>query len=74
MTNESAIPTLEIGLAVLAVVVILYSVVIASRPLFGVFVAVGIFAAYLLWGVLTIAARFARAAERIADSMEDEKQ
>jgi hypothetical protein len=48
MTNESTTPTLKIGLAVLIVVVILYSVVIASRPLFGVFVAVGIFAVYLL--------------------------
>ncbi|MFC7079861.1 hypothetical protein [Halorussus caseinilyticus] len=61
---------LRVALGVLALVVVLYSVVVATRPLLGVAIVVWLFGAYLLWRFFRLAARFVRAVERIADAME----
>ncbi|WP_192498426.1 hypothetical protein [Halorussus halophilus] len=57
-------------LVFLATVVFLYSILIATQPLLGVFFVVFLFLAYLAWQFLGIAKRFVVALERIADSME----
>ena len=61
---------LRIALAVFAVFVILYSLLIATRPLLGVVVALLLFGAYLAWRFFRLAIRFVVAFERIADAME----
>ncbi|WP_276301406.1 hypothetical protein [Halorussus lipolyticus] len=62
---------LKVALGVVAVLALLYSVVIATRPLFGVSIVVWLFGAYLLWRFVLLARRFVRAVERIADAMEE---
>ncbi|WP_132060707.1 glycerol ABC transporter substrate-binding protein [Halorussus amylolyticus] len=68
--SESPRTALHVALGVLAVVVVLYSVLIAGRPLLGVSVVLGIFGAYLAWRLFGLAVRFVAAFERIADAME----
>ena len=60
------IPTGPLVLAVLVVVVLLYSVLIVQELLFGVVVAAAVFVVYLLW-------RLVRATERIADAVEHDE-
>lgn len=54
---------LRVALAVLAVLVLAYSVLIVTEPLLGVVVVLVIAGAYLAW-------RFVYAFERIADALE----
>ncbi|WP_246045699.1 hypothetical protein [Halorussus ruber] len=63
-------PNLKIALGAIALVVVLYSIVVATRPLLGVTFVVWLFGLYLLWRFFHLAARFVRAIERIADAME----
>ena len=63
-------PAVPGALALLSVLVMLYSLLIATRPLLGVMVVVLLFLAYLLWRSLHLAVRFVAAFERIADAME----
>ncbi|UPV74440.1 hypothetical protein M0R89_18150 [Halorussus limi] len=58
------------ALGVLAVLVLLYSVLIATRPLLGVTLVVLLFGAYLAWRTFHLAVQFVAAVERIADAME----
>lgn len=61
---------LRVGLGVVAVLVLAYSFLVATRPLLGV-LAVGLpFVAYLCWRSFRLAVRFVRAVERIADATE----
>jgi uncharacterized membrane protein len=60
----------RIALAIFAVLVMLYSLLIATRPLLGVFTVVGLFGTYLLWRFFHLATRFVAAVERIATSLE----
>jgi len=62
--------TLKIALGAIALLVVLYSIVIATRPVLGVTFAVWLFGLYLLWRFFHLASRFVRAIERIADAME----
>lgn len=62
---------LKVGLGVVALLALLYSVLIATRPLFGVSIVVWLFGAYLLWRFFLLAGRFVSAIERIADAMEE---
>lgn len=61
---------LRVALVVVAVLVVLYSLVIMTRPLLGVSFVVLLFGVYLLWRFLHLAARFVRAVEQIADTLE----
>jgi len=61
---------LGLGFAVLAGLVVLYSVLILAQPLLGLSVVFWLVAVYLLWRFLELATRFVRAVERIADAME----
>jgi hypothetical protein len=61
---------LKVVLAVVAVIVMAYSLLIATRPLLGVFTVAALFGAYLLWRFVYLASRLVRAVERIADSLE----
>ena len=70
MSTERTSTTLRIALIVLAVVILLYSVLIATRPLLGVQLVVLLFFAYLMWQFYHLASRFVGAVERIADAME----
>lgn len=62
---------LRIALGVFALLVLLYSVLITTRPLFGVAIVVWLGGLYLLWKFFLLSSRFVRAVERIADAMED---
>jgi len=62
--------TLQIALGVIALIVLAYSVLIATRPLLGLSVVSWLVGLYLLWWLLTLAARFVSAFERIADALE----
>lgn len=62
---------LRITLGFVALVVLLYSVVIATRPLLGVSFVVVLFGVSHLWRFLALASRLVSAVERIADAMED---
>lgn len=57
-------------LAVVAFLVLAYSVLVATRPLLGVFVVILLYGAYLLWRSFHLAVRFVRATERVADAVE----
>ncbi|WP_135806296.1 glycerol ABC transporter substrate-binding protein [Halorussus marinus] len=61
---------LELALAVVGLVAVLYSLLIAARPLAGVTVVAWLFGAYLAWRSFGLAVRFVVAVERIADAME----
>ena len=61
---------LRTAVGVLALLVLLYSVLIATRPLLGVAVVVWLVGLYLVWKFFLLASRFVRAVERIADAME----
>lgn len=61
---------LRIALGLLGVLVVLYSLVVATRPLLGVVVALLLFGVYLAWRFFHLAVRFVTAFERIADAME----
>jgi len=61
---------LHVALVVLALVVLLYSLLVAARPLVGLSVVAWLFAAYLAWRLFGLAVRFVAAFERIADAME----
>ncbi|MFC4448315.1 hypothetical protein [Halorussus aquaticus] len=65
---------IRIALGVVALLVVLYSLLIATRPLLGVTFVVWLFGAYLLWRFFHLAARFVGAVERIADAMERRTQ
>lgn len=70
--REREPPTgLRVALVVVALLVLLYSVLIATRPLLGVSIVVLLFGAYLLWQFFYLATRFVRAVERIADAKEE---
>ncbi|WP_243700418.1 hypothetical protein [Halorussus pelagicus] len=64
-------PVVRGTLALLSVLVMLYSLLIATRPLLGVLVVALLFVTYLLWRSLNLAVRFVAAFERIADAMEN---
>jgi len=49
---------------------LLYSVLVATRPLFGVLLVILVFGAYLAWRWFLLGVRFVAAVERIADAME----
>lgn len=70
MSDETDSPTLRIALLVLAVLILLYSIVVATRPLLGVTLVTLLFVAYLAWRFLHLAARFVATVERIADATE----
>ena len=74
MSDERSTATLRIALIVLAVVILLYSVLIATRPLLGVQLVILLFFAYLIWRFYYLASRFVGAFERIADAMETPKR
>lgn len=57
----------QIGLGVVAAVILLYSVLVVQRLLLGVIVAVVLVAGYL---IVRLSLRLVRALERIADALE----
>ncbi|USZ68168.1 glycerol ABC transporter substrate-binding protein [Halorussus salilacus] len=65
---------LRILQALVGLLILLYSVVIASRPLLGIAVVLLLFGAYLAWQFLELAGRFVVAVERIADALENESE
>lgn len=60
----------RIALVSVALLAILYSLIIMTRPLLGVGFAFLLFVLYFLWRFFHLAARFVRAVEQIADSLE----
>ncbi|UPW00472.1 hypothetical protein M0R88_18465 [Halorussus gelatinilyticus] len=61
---------LRVALGVLGVLVLLYSVLIATQPLLGVMLVVLLFGAYLAWRWFLLGVQFVAAVERIADAMD----
>lgn len=70
MSAERNPANLRIALGVFALLVVLYSLLIASRPLLGVQLVMLLFVIYLAWRFFHLATRFVAAVERIADAME----
>lgn len=68
-TSEPSTAT-QVALGVVAALVLLYSVLVATRPLFGVLLVILVFGAYLAWRWFLLGVRFVAAVERIADAME----
>jgi len=58
-----------VALIVLSLAVMLYSLLVAARPLAGLSVTAWLFAAYLAWRLFGLAVRFVVAVERIADAL-----
>ncbi|NHN59217.1 glycerol ABC transporter substrate-binding protein [Halorussus sp. JP-T4] len=61
---------MKVALALLALLGLAYSLLIATQPLLGVLFVVWIAGFYLLWRFLHLAERLVRAIERIADGTE----
>jgi len=60
----------RVALGVIAVLVLLYSVLVTTRPLLGVLLVILVFGAYLAWRWFLLGVQFVAAVERIADAME----
>jgi uncharacterized membrane protein len=60
----------RVALGVIAALVLLYSVLVATRPLLGVLLVILVFGAYLAWRSFLLAERLVAAIERLADATE----